>query len=423
MFADGQCTIPAIQRALRVGYQRASRLFYGLYPKAGSESDVTILNGDAMEMLRTLPDESVQCCVTSPPYWGLRDYGCAGQIGMEASYQEYVSNIVGIFAQVWRVLKSDGTLWLNLGDCYATGAGKVGECPGGGEQGDRWKGYRGTRPGSPKHADNAMGPMTQANRMPQIGLKPKDLVGIPWRVALALQESGWYLRSDIIWNKPNPMPESVTDRPTKSHEYIFLLTKSERYFYDHEAIKEKCVSDHDAGNGFDGRQGGAAHLPMSGGTGTKEPWTRKKSWNGSKFDDGKNLLVHPNVGKRTNGKWSAQEPQTSGHRMVESVANARAKGNSHDSPFGESRNKRSVWTISTIGYPEAHFATFPPTLITPCILAGSRPGDAILDPFGGSGTTGAVALELGRRAILIELNPDYVKLIERRTSVTKGLGL
>ena len=200
-----------------------------------------ILQGDALAVLRTLPAESVHCCVTSPPYFGLRDYGVPGQIGLELSYPDYVARLLEVFREVRRVLRSDGTLWLNIGDSYATGAGKVGECPGGGKQGERWKGYRGGHDASPKHADGAIGPMTQANRLPQPGLKPKDLMMIPARVALALQADGWYLRSDIIWAKPNPMPESVTDRPTKAHEYLFLLSKSERYFYDYEAIKEPAI--------------------------------------------------------------------------------------------------------------------------------------------------------------------------------------
>lgn len=197
---------------------------------------ITILQGDCLDRLRELPDESVHCCVTSPPYWGLRDYGCAGQIGLEKTPQEYVAKMVEVFSEVRRVLRDDGTCWVNLGDCYATGAGRVGACPGGGERGAKWAGYRGDRDKDPKAT--GIGPMTQPNRMPLPGLKPKDLVGIPWRVAFALQADGWYLRSDIIWHKPSPMPESVTDRPTKSHEYIFMLSKSERYAYDAEAIKE-----------------------------------------------------------------------------------------------------------------------------------------------------------------------------------------
>jgi hypothetical protein len=202
---------------------------------------IRIINADCREALRSLPDESVHCVVTSPPYWGLRDYGVAGQLGLESEYRQYVDNMVAVFSDVRRVLRRDGTLWLNLGDCYATGAGRVGEAPGGGDQGERFKGYRGTHTtdNSGKQAYRmGSGGFTQANRMPQSGLKPKDLTGIPWRVAFALQADGWWLRSDIIWAKPNPMPESVLDRPTRAHEYIFLLSNGERYFYDADAVRE-----------------------------------------------------------------------------------------------------------------------------------------------------------------------------------------
>ena len=218
-----------------------------------------ILTGDSLTVLRTLDAGSVQTCVTSPPYWGLRDYGVAGQLGLEATYPEYIAHVVAVFREVRRVLRADGTLWLNLGDSYATGAGKAAQ-PGGGLQGDAFqgpRGYRGSHDSSPKHRGarpqvpyqknpDAGIPTFQPNRMPQPGLKPKDLVMLPARVAIALQDDGWYLRSDIVWHKPNPMPESVTDRPTKAHEYLFLLAKSERYYYDADAIKEPTTgSAHD----------------------------------------------------------------------------------------------------------------------------------------------------------------------------------
>jgi DNA modification methylase len=224
---------------------------------------------------------------------------------------------------------------------------------------------------------------------------------VPWRVAFALQADGWYLRSDIIWHKPNPMPESVTDRPTKSHEYIFLLSKSERYWYDAEAIKEP------ANNGDTRRD----IFPAGWGQGD-EPRTAIELQQAG---------IHRKT--RTGGKWSGEHPQSSGHRIVERVAEARANGADHDSPFGDTRNKRSVWTIPSAPYSEAHFATFPPDLIKPCILAGCRVGGTVLDPFGGSGTTGMVALELGRKAILIELNPAYVQMQRQRCDVTPGLAL
>lgn len=293
-----------------------------------------ILVGSALALLPTLKAGSVQMCVTSPPYWGLRDYGHAQQIGGERTYPEYVENIRAVFGEVHRVLRDDGVLWLNLGDSYATGGGAVGRAPGGGDQGARF-----IRQGMIN---------TQPNRMPQPDLKPKDLVGIPWRVAFALQADGWYLRSDIIWHKPNPMPESVTDRPTKAHEYLFLLAKSERYYYDAAAITEECVGADEA-----------------------------------------NDFVRPE--RISHGAGSVRPYKSSGQR-----------------------NRRSVWTVGTQPYSGAHFATFPPALIEPCIHAGSRSGDTVLDPFGGAGTTGLVASRLSRNALLIELNPEYAAMAERR---------
>lgn len=282
---------------------------------------------------RRLPitSESVQCIVTSPPYWGLRDYGNSDQIGLERTPEEYVESLRSVALELWRVLKTDGTLWLNLGDCFATGGGSVGRAPGGGDQGERFirAGMIGTQP----------------NRMPIPGLKSKDLIGIPWRVAFALQADGWYLRQDIIWHKPNPMPESVTDRPTTSHEYIFLLTKNERYFYDSEAIKE------------------TAAYP-NGPTGS----TRKARGGGNKAAG----AGHTNLAKCGLVAY-------------------------------ETRNKRSVWTVALRPYSEAHYATFPPDLVEPCILAGSRPGDIVLDPFFGSGTVGRVAEQYSRRWIGVDL--------------------
>jgi len=283
-----------------------------------------------------LADGSVHCCVTSPPYWWLRDYGAPGQLGLERTPEEYVARMVAVFREVRRVLRDDGTLWLNLGDCYATGAGKVGECPGGGKQGDNWKGAT-----------------TSPNRMPLFGLKPKDLVGIPWRVAFALQADGWYLRSDIIWAKPNPMPESVTDRPTKAHEYLFLLTKSKTYYYDAEAIKE-------AGSG-------------------RCPGNKQYKYDGLKGHETKHgILAQSNV------------PQVS-------------------------RDKRTVWTVATQPYSGAHFATFPPKLIEPCILAGCPVGGVVLDPFVGSGTTVAVAVAHRRSAVGLDISTDYFTLSKQRT--------
>ncbi|MHC4444531.1 MAG: DNA-methyltransferase [Planctomycetota bacterium] len=259
----------------------------------------TIFKGDALNILSHLPSSSVQCVVTSPPYWGLRDYNIEGQIGLETTLAQFLNRLVAVFTEVRRVLKDNGTFWLNIGDGYTSGNRK-------------WR------------APDKKNPARAMNVRPDTpeGLKPKDLLGIPWRLAFALQQDGWYLRSDIVWNKPNAMPESVKDRPTKAHEYLFLLTKSEKYYYDHDAIKEH---------------------------------------NGS-----------------------------------------------------STRNIRSVWNVNTEAYPNAHFATFPPALIEPCILAGSKKGDYVLDPFFGSGTVGLVCLKHERNYIGIELHSEYIRLATKR---------
>ena len=383
----------------------------------------TYVVGDCRSLLRALPDESIDCVVTSPPYWGLRSYlpaddpAKALELGCERTYLEYVANMVDVFREVRRVLKQDGTLWLNLGDCYATGAGAVGECPGGGAQGERWRGYRGerlangrgdqpailrvktraTRDGSHAGKNAAiagLGPMTQPNRLPNPGLKPKDLVGIPWRVAFGLQADGWWLRSEVIWHKPNPMPESVCDRPTKSHEQLFLLSKSERYFYDKDAVAEDSVSTEPSGNVFFGRQGGSDRSPQSGGAGSTEPWSPKRR-----------------PSDRANGSHVPGALNHSGfHR----------EGSERDPA---KRNKRSVWTIPTDPTPDAHFATFPRKLVEPCILAGCPNGGIVLDPFGGSGTVGRVAEDLGRKWLLFDLSAAYAEIAKRKTAQTGLLGL
>ena len=310
----------------------------------------------------------------------------APQIGLERTPEEYVAKMVEVFREVRRVLRKDGTCWVNLGDSYSAKP-----CADGSDFKDG-RANRGSR-----HSGGLV-----------VGLKPKDLVGVPWRVAFALQADGWYLRSDIIWHKPNPMPESVTDRPTKAHEYIFLLTKSERYWYDAEAISEP-VSEAMLKQVAEGYDGHATKLFEVAG-----------AQNGSET---KRRIIEGARAKLTNGKHATTPEQSAVHRIVESVANARASGADHDNPFGLTRNKRTVWTVKTAPCKDAHFATFPPDLIKPCILAGCPVGGTVLDPFGGSGTTGMVALELGRNAILIELNPDYVALIRQRTNVTPGLPL
>lgn len=311
----------------------------------------SIIPGDCLTVLRSMPDESVNCCVTSPPYWGLRDYGHEGQIGLERTPEEYCQRMVAVFREVRRVLKSDGTLWLNLGDCYATGAGKVGD------------------------------------RMPLPGLKPKDLVGVPWRMAFALQADGWWLRSDIIWHKPNPMPESVTDRPTKSHEYLFLLTKSEKYYYDSEAIKEPFTTD------------------------PKENYPERAKITG-RGDQASNNACPGAPQQSKSGGFPPKQSQLG--KRTYSGFNARWDASEADGTTPNGRNKRTVWTICTHPFPGAHFATFPPSLVEPCILAGSPEGGVVLDPFAGSGTTGMVALRHGRSFIGIELNPEYVEMARRR---------
>ena len=300
-----------------------------------------IHQGDCLSILREqFADESVQCCETSPPYWGLRDYGVEGQLGLEATPELYVAKMVEVFREVKRVLKADGTLWINLGDTYSTGSG-------------------GNQTESLKQQSN--GGTNMSPREAYKGLPTKNLVGIPWRVAFALQADGWYLRSDIIWHKPNPMPESVTDRCTKSHEYLFLLTKSERYYYDWEAIKEKGCDE----------------------VGTHRGGSLLKAAAGAKGD-----------------------PMVQWHNHGGGIESLLATG---------FRNKRTVWTIATEPYAEAHFATFPEALVTPCVLAGSRMGDTVFDPFVGSGTVVGVAERLGRNGVGTDLKWDYLKLAQQRT--------
>jgi DNA modification methylase len=331
---------------------------------------VRILTGDCRKVLRSLPDESVHCVVTSPPYFGLRDYGVAGQIGLEPSPEAFTDELVAVFSEVRRVLRNDGTLWLNLGDSYANDG--------------KWGGETG---GKQAYLDeNNRKRVGREKRV--TGLKPKDLIGIPWRVAFALQAAGWWLRSDIVWQKTNPMPESVTDRPTKSHEYLFLLSKAQSYYYDAEAILEPVSPN--------------THARLSQDVAAQVGSARA------------------NGGAKTNGNMKAvgRGPKTteagSGIKNNESFAAAVCL------PVTQ-RNKRTVWTTSTAAFKGAHFATFPPDLIEPCIKAGCPKGGAVLDPFGGAGTTGLVADRLGRDAILIELNPEYAGMAERRIRHDAGM--
>jgi DNA modification methylase len=343
---------------------------------------VKIINGDCRTALKELAPESIQCVVTSPPYFGLRDYGHADQIGQEETPDAYVQTMRQVFAEVWRVLKDDGILWLNLGDSYANT-----------NRGHNSNGF-GNLNGS--NLKNKTGYAQNRNTPIPAGLKEKDLCGIPWTVAMALRADGWYLRQDIIWHKPNPMPESVTDRCTKSHEYIFLLTKSPRYYYDAEAIREPVAPS----------QIGRVREDVIGGN--------------------KGELIHHSPGAvYKKGRTGKTAMRGQGHfRNGGGPTNREGRDMSDvDANAGDDRNKRDVWTVTTLPYKDAHFATFPPDLIKPCILAGTKPGDVVLDPFGGSGTTGMVALELGRRAVLVELNPEYTKLCDERCTTTRGLPL
>lgn len=330
-----------------------------------------IICGDALTELRSLPDGAAACCVTSPPYWGLRDYGAAGQLGLEPTPEENVETMVALFREVRRVLRDDGTLWLNLGDSYNAYNGNAGPSSGF---------------SSGAAADTQRPKLESGHGLRTKGLKPKDLVGIPWRVAFALQADGWYLRSDIIWHKPNPMPESVTDRPTKSHEYIFLLSKSEKYHYDNEAILEEC-------QGKDERKWAAS------------------------YDDAGSILheqSHAGVKRTKRYRSGNKERKTGAERGCPDGTGSNVCGSVPWEDDGAGRNKRTVWTVTTKPFKGAHFAVFPPDLIKPCILAGCPKGGTVLDPFFGSGTTGIVANDCGCDYIGIELNPEYVKMAEKR---------
>jgi DNA modification methylase len=356
---------------------------------------VRIINADVMDGLRQLADESVQCVVTSPPYWGLRDYGVDGQIGQEATPAEFVARMVDVFREVRRVLRKDGTLWVNMGDSYCST--------------DKWGGGKSGNTGKQTVAADGVVPSlaVRDKKQPIEGIKPKDLMGMPWRLAFALQADGWWLRSDIIWSKPNPMPESVTDRPTKAHEYIFLLTKSERYFYDAEAIKEFATYP-------DGPNAPDKIVSPYGQGMSRDNIGAKGNANG--FRGGSYVGGKP--GPRTQAGNTKPDKQR-GHGRRHAGFNDRWD----DMPKAEqrgSRNKRSVWTIATAPFPEAHFATFPPEIPEICIKAGCPKGGTVLDPFSGAGTTALVADRLQRNAIGIELNPEYAAMSEARINRDRG---
>lgn len=305
---------------------------------------IRIIEGDCREVLATLPDASVHCCVTSPPYFGLRDYGVDGQMGLEATPEAFIAGMVVVFREVRRVLRDDGTLWLNIGDSYATGS--------------KWGGSTGGKAAKGIHGLGGGG-RTKTNP----GIPDKNLIGIPWMLAFALRADGWYLRQDIIWSKPNPMPESVQDRCTKAHEYLFLLSKGPRYYYDTAAIAEKATGE------------------------------------------------APGNTKATKG----------GRAYGEGAAEHRTAANLHNIGARETRNKRSVWEVATQPFKEAHFATFPPALVEPCILAGSPARGTVLDPFFGAGTTGLVADRLQRDCIGIELNQAYAEIARTRIAGDAGM--
>ena len=391
--------------------------------------EIQILQGDAIKQLQKLDDKSINTCITSPPYWGLRDYGENNQLGLEETPEEFVDNLVKVFREVKRVLRDDGTVWLNLGDSYARTGGDSSK------KGRHWD-------------DRKNNPNTGHNRYAKdIGLKQKDLVGIPWRVALALQQDGWYLRQDIIWHKPNPMPESVKDRCTKAHEYIFLLSKSPKYYFDNEAIKEDCI--------------------------TKSKQTNKKNTHGkyeTKENEAKNRQgIHSNRGDKLIEVRTKLPMQKDLVDFLRSKTTAKILANSTDIPltkiehwfrydetgfayptiedwnkvkefiddwsnefnlidealtyydlktdevmYTNKKNKRSVWTVSTKSFKGAHFATFPMDLIEPCVLAGCPEDGVVLDPFAGSGTTGIVAVNNKRNACLIDLSAEYIDIAKKR---------
>uniref|UniRef100_UPI000AB42CE6 DNA-methyltransferase n=1 Tax=Clostridium sp. NkU-1 TaxID=1095009 RepID=UPI000AB42CE6 len=325
--------------------------------------------GDCLDVLKTFPEQSVNCCITSPPYFRLRDYGIDGQIGMEETPEQYIDRLTEVFREVRRVLKDDGTLWVNIGDSYV------------GTGGDRKNPVKNIIFNQQQQSNPKNGRYESICKMKDSGLKQKDLIGIPWLLAFSLRADGWYLRQDIIWHKPNPMPESVTDRCTKSHEYIFLLSKSPKYYYDAESIAEDVT----------------------------ESTTKRLSQNIQEQKGG----VLPG---KTNGNMKAKSPRFGGKKYTEDPETFfRTKsGNAYE--YRPKRNKRDVWSVTTKPYKGAHFATFPQDLIEPCILAGCPKDGIVLDPFFGSGTTGAAAQKYNRNYIGIEINPKYCNLADSRNA-------
>lgn len=384
-----------------------------------------IIVGDCMDALRGMGGGSVQTCVTSPPYFGLRDYGVAGQIGLEPSPGEYVERLVEVFREVRRVLADDGTLWLNLGDSYAGSGRGLGDVKTENRGNHASRGVGGSsEPAGFHEAARQAGSIGRAWIKPPEGLKQKDLIGIPWRVAFALQADGWYLRQDIIWHKPNPMPESVRDRCTKAHEYLFLLSKSARYYFDQNAISEPLAeaSIERLSQPTIEQQAGSDRVPGKTNGPMKAVGPRI---GGNKYGDDDRAESRTKSGN----EWTGASKRYSFAREAKDTAGEHGQKPQHrpdreDIAYYGRRNKRSVWEVATQPFKEAHFATFPPALIEPCILAGSRAGDVVLDPFIGAGTTGLVAQRLGRRWIGCELNPEYAAMAERRIAgETLGLPL
>jgi DNA modification methylase len=353
---------------------------------------ITIMIGDVREQLQQLADNSVHCIVTSPPYWGLRDYGMDAQIGLEASPAEFIATLVDVFEELRRVLRTDGTCWLNMGDSYA--GGRRGRDVGSGLQGSRNAQAQSrlaqARMVASRRRDNEPVPRSDVR---VDGLKAKDLVMMPHRLAIALQDAGWWVRQDIVWAKPNPMPESVRDRCTKSHEYVFLLTKSASYYFDQDAIAE----------------------PVSEATAVRLSQPTLADQAGSTRVPGKTNGNMKAVMKSSGNKERKPAsdrgcPDSSGQHVASSI------------PWeGVTRNRRSVWTITTQPFSDAHFATFPPELPETCIKAGCPPGGTVLDPFFGAGTTGLVADRLQRDCIGIELNPAYAEIARKRIQAESPL--
>lgn len=398
----------------------------------------TVYLGDALDVIKTFPDESIDCCVTSPPYYGLRDYGVDGQIGLEESPDDYIGKLVELFREIRRCLKKDGTIWVNLGDSYAGNCSR-------------------TSKGRAGMGAEREGVFTKGG-----GLTSKQLMGIPWRFAFAMQADGWYLRQDIIWAKPNPMPESVTDRCTKSHEYIFLLSKSEKYYFDQDSILEPCADQYRTNYASGNRTNGvnADRNDNDLGERSKDWMPKVKSmpkFGGNKYGDNSDPHFQTYSGKewqprtkncqydgqrpnsfhlmREEGKeWEPKKRYGSGTKVERTHEQGYSEAGGHrdnsggfDSEIKEkdgvfARNKRDVWIVSVKPNKEAHFATYPPMLIQPCILAGCPEGGIVLDPFMGSGTTGIVANKLSRHFVGVELNPEYQAMATRRIA-NEGLYL